>query len=113
MTLSTCSTQPAVSRFGSISTRSDPRCPWRNPFAERFIGNIRRECLDQVVVLNERHLRRILRNYFEHYHRGRCHRSLAMGCPRLARSKDPRTATSSRSREAGGALYRHYERRAA
>jgi transposase InsO family protein len=40
-----------------------PRSPWQNPFAERLIGSIRRECLDHVVVLGEGHLRRILKAY--------------------------------------------------
>ena len=40
-----------------------PRSPWQNPFAERVIGNIRRECLDQVIVLHERHLRGILADH--------------------------------------------------
>ena len=42
-----------------------PRSPWQNPFAERVIGSVRRECLDHVIVLNERHLRRVLGDYFE------------------------------------------------
>src|SRR2546426_9183553 len=44
-----------------------PRAPWQNPFAERLIGSIRRECLDHVIVLNERHLRRLLRAYLAYY----------------------------------------------
>jgi hypothetical protein len=40
-----------------------PRSPWQNPFVERLIGSIRRECLDHVLVLNEAHLRRVLRQY--------------------------------------------------
>ncbi|NCF20987.1 MAG: transposase [Haliea sp.] len=38
-----------------------PRSPWQNPFVERVIGSVRRDCLDHIIVLNERHLRRILR----------------------------------------------------
>jgi transposase InsO family protein len=53
-----------------------PRSPWQNPCAERVIGSIRRECLDHVIVLNERHLKRILRSYFRYYHRSRTHLSL-------------------------------------
>ena len=40
-----------------------PRAPWQNPFVERVIGSIRRECLDQVLILNHAHLRRLLRAY--------------------------------------------------
>jgi putative transposase len=43
--------------------------PWENPFVERLIGSVRRECLDHVLVLNERHLRRVLAGYFAYYHR--------------------------------------------
>ena len=53
-----------------------PRSPWQNPFVERVIGSIRRECLDHVIVLNERHLRRILREYFHYYNTCRTHLSL-------------------------------------
>ncbi len=89
-----------------------PRCPWQNPFAERVIGSIRRECLDHVIVLNERHLRRLLGDYFEHYHRWRCHRSLAMDCPEPRPAQGPEHGEVVEIAEAGG-LYRHYERRAA
>jgi transposase InsO family protein len=41
-----------------------PRSPWPNPYVERLIGSIRRECLDHMVVLHERHLRRLLTEYF-------------------------------------------------
>ncbi len=41
-----------------------PRSPWQNPYAERVIGSIRRECSDHVVVLDERHHKRLLRSYF-------------------------------------------------
>jgi putative transposase len=44
-----------------------PRLPWQNPYAERLIGSIRRDCLDHVIVLNERHLRRILRSNLAYY----------------------------------------------
>ena len=44
-----------------------PWSPWQNPYAERIIGSIRRECLDHVIVLNERHLKRVMSNYFDYY----------------------------------------------
>src|SRR5919198_1391898 len=58
-----------------------PRSPWQNPYVERLIGSIRRECLDHVVVFHERHLTRILASYFTYYHHWRTHLALAMDCP--------------------------------
>jgi putative transposase len=58
-----------------------PRSPWQNPYCERVIGSIRRECLDRVIVLGERHLRRILRDYVEYYHTSRTHLSLDKDAP--------------------------------
>lgn len=58
-----------------------PRSPWQNPYAERLIGSIRRECLNHMIVLNERHLRRILRSYFAYYHESRTHLSLQRNSP--------------------------------
>ena len=52
-----------------------------NPYVERIIGSIRRECLDHVIVLNEEHLRRILRDYFYYYHTCRTHLSLNKDSP--------------------------------
>ncbi|MGH7417290.1 MAG: integrase core domain-containing protein, partial [Candidatus Rokuibacteriota bacterium] len=46
-----------------------PHSPWQNPFVERLIGSVRRECLDHIAVLGERHRRRILAAYFAYYHR--------------------------------------------
>jgi transposase InsO family protein len=89
-----------------------PRSPWQNPFVERVIGSVRRECLDQVLVLDERHLRRLLGDYFEHYHRWRCHRSLAMDCPAPRPVQGPERGHVVEVAEASG-LYRHHERRAA
>jgi len=58
-----------------------PRAPWQNPFAERLIGSIRRECLDHVLVLNERHLRRLLRAYLAYYNTTRPHQALRNDSP--------------------------------
>jgi putative transposase len=58
-----------------------PRSPWQNAFAERLIGSIRRECLDHVVLLNRRHLRRLLKSYFIYYQRSRTHLALDKDAP--------------------------------
>jgi putative transposase len=49
-----------------------PKSPWQSPYVGRLIGSIRRECLDHVIVLHERHLRRLLTEYFQDYHHGVC-----------------------------------------
>ena len=55
--------------------------PWQNAYVERFIGSIRRECLDHVIVLDESGLRRILKSYFDYYERSRTHLSLGKDAP--------------------------------
>ncbi|MDZ4697212.1 MAG: integrase core domain-containing protein [Deltaproteobacteria bacterium] len=55
--------------------------PWPNPYCERVIGSIRRECLKHVIVLGERHLHRILREYVSYYHTARTHLSLGKDAP--------------------------------
>ena len=87
-----------------------PRNPWQNAFAERLIGSIRRECLNHVVVLSRRHLRRLLRSYFVYYHRSRTHLALAKDAPdsRAIMPKGEIIAIP----EVGGLNHR-YERRAA
>jgi transposase InsO family protein len=57
-----------------------PRLPARSPnlnaYAERFVGSVRRECLSRVIPLGEAHLRRLLREYLEHYHSERNHQGI-------------------------------------
>ena len=53
----------------------------QNPYAERVIGSIRRECLDHIIILNERHLKRVLSSYVTYYHGARTHLSLAKDAP--------------------------------
>jgi len=62
-----------VKSFGAKPARTAPRSPWQNGFAGRWIGSVRRELLDHVVVFNERHLRRLLRDYVAYYHDDRTH----------------------------------------
>jgi transposase InsO family protein len=58
-----------------------PASPWQNGYAERLIGSIRRECVDNVIVLGEVHLRRIQRSYARYYNDIRTHRSLDKDAP--------------------------------
>jgi transposase InsO family protein len=72
--------QDRVLGMGIREVRTAPRSPWQNPFVERLIGSIRRDCLNHVIVLNEKHLRRILKTYISYYHESRTHLSLEKGC---------------------------------
>ena len=58
-----------------------PRSPWQSPYVERLIGSICRECLDHVIVFNERHLKRLLGSYVSYYLAVRTHLSLEKQCP--------------------------------
>ena len=67
------------------------RSPWQNPYVERMIGSIRRECLDHLVVLNERQLRRILSEYIAYYNKVRPHQSLDGNPPEPGEVEPPAT----------------------
>lgn len=70
-----------IQALGIKEVITTPRSPWQNAFVERLIGSIRRECLDHVVVLNRRHLTRLLKKYFAYYHGSRTHLALAKDAP--------------------------------
>jgi transposase InsO family protein len=89
-----------------------PHSPWQNPFAERLIGSIRRECLNHVLVLGEQHLRRILARYFSYYHRARTHLSLDKDAPNGRPIEPPAPGAIVPIPEVGG-LHHRYVRRAA
>jgi transposase InsO family protein len=89
-----------------------PRSPWQNPYCERVIGSIRRECLNHVIVLNEEHLHRILTEYFDYYHNSRCHLSLDRNSPIPRRLEPPSEGEVIAIPQVGG-LHHRYTRRAA
>ena len=60
---------------------TSPRSPWQNGYAERLIGSIRRECIDHIVVVGERHLRHVLLSYMNYYNETRTHLSLDKDAP--------------------------------
>ena len=104
--------QRRIRSLGIDEVITAARSPWQNPYVERIIGSIRRDCLDHVIVLNERHLRRILREYFTYYHTSRTHLSL---------NKDPPESRAVESVVSGnivalprvGGLHHRYTRIAA
>ena len=63
--------------MGSLPLRSAFRSPWQNGIAEHWVGNCRRDLLDHVIVLNERHLKRLMAEYVRYYLEDRTHLGLA------------------------------------
>ena len=104
--------QQRIKHMGIEEVKIAPRSPWQNPYCERVIGSIRRECLNDVIVLNAQHLQRLLRSYVEYYHTWRTHRSLAMDAPDPRVMQPPEIGPMRKLPEVGG-LHHHYERIAA
>src|SRR6202158_2225815 len=101
-----------VAAMGIAEVVTAPRSPWQNAYVERVIGSIRRECLDQVVIFNERHLQRVLSSYVDYYHRKRTHLSLKKDCPDPRPIRQPRSGRVMVIPQVGG-LHHRYERLAA
>ncbi len=101
-----------VSSMGIEEVKTAPRSPWQNCYAERLIGSIRRNCLDHVIVINERHLGRILKEYFQYYHLSRTHLSLEKDCP-VPRAVEPPEIGKVIALPQVGGLHHRYTRMAA
>ena len=86
--------------------------PGQSPFVERLIGSIRCECLEHVLVLSERHRRRLRTAYFASYHRARPHLALEKDAPDGRRIEPPELGAIIPIPEVGG-LHHRYIRRAA
>jgi transposase InsO family protein len=89
-----------------------PRSPWQNAYAERLIGSIRRECLDHIIIINERGLRRALAAYIEYYLKSRTHVALNKDAP-VSRSVAAPGDGEIVAIPCLGGLHHRYERRAA
>ena len=89
-----------------------PRSPWQNAYVERLIGSIRRDCLDHVLVFNERALRRVLKSYFDYYEKSRTHLGLEKDAPIPRPVQPPSLGRVIEIPQVSG-LHHRYERRAA
>ena len=101
-----------VREIGIPEVLTAPRAPWQNPYAERFIGSLRRECLDHIIVFNEASLRRILKAYFNYYEHSRTHLALEKDAPSARAIQPPELGLVVELPQVGG-LHHRYERRAA
>jgi transposase InsO family protein len=71
----------AIKSFGIEPKRTSFQSPWQNGVGERFVGSCRRDLLDHVIVLNERHLKRLMNEFIHYYHEDRTHVGLAKQTP--------------------------------
>jgi hypothetical protein len=97
-------------QWGSRKSSRRHAHPWQNAYVECVIGSIRRECLDHLVIFNERHLRRVLASNIDYCLRTRTHLSLDKDCP------DPHPIMPRRIGKVVailGGLHNRYERLAA
>jgi putative transposase len=102
----------AVKGIGVQEIVMAPRSPWQNAYVERFIGSVRRECLDHVIILTAAGLRRVLTEYIAYYTRTRTHLGLNKDAP-VTRPVASSTAGCVIAVPAVGGLHHRYERRAA
>ncbi len=87
--------------------RTPVRAPVANAYAERFVQTVRRECLDWVLIGGQRHLRRVLVAYLDHYHAERPHRGLGLRPPDLPTDR-PSTGQIERRDRLSGLIHEHY-----
>jgi transposase InsO family protein len=94
--------------------RTSVQSPWQNGTAERWVGSCRRELLDHVIAMDERHLLRLIRDYVDYYHHDRIHDALKKDAP-TERPVQHRPATTARviSSARLGGLHHRYDWRAA
>jgi transposase InsO family protein len=98
-----------VKSFGIEPKRTSFRSPWQNDVAERLVGNCRRDLLDHVIVVNERLLRRIMKEYVHCYHEDRTHLALAKGTPGGREEADVTEAASIAVMTRLGGLHHRYD----
>ncbi len=100
-----------VDHLGIQQLRIAPRSPWQNGFAERWVGTLRRELLDHVIVLGERHLLRLVRQHVAYYNSDRPHMSLGGDSPGT-RDVEPPAAGKIVTVPRVGGLHHRYSRAA-
>jgi transposase InsO family protein len=100
-----------VNNLGIRQLRIAPRSPWQNGYAERWIGTLRRQLLDHVIVLGERHLLRLVRQHVAYYNDDRPHMSLRGDAP-ASRAVEPPSAGRVVALARVGGLHHRYSRAA-
>ena len=99
--------------MGIEEVLTGPRSPWQNPYVERLVGSVRRDCLDHVIAVNEQHVRRIRGRYFDYYRRSRTHLSLEKDSSEHRQVEPPELGDVIELPQVGGLHHRNTRRRAA
>jgi len=103
-----------IKNMGITEVKTAPRSPWQNPFVERLIGSIRRDCLDHVIILDENHLRRVVVEYLDYYHEDRTHLGLDKDTPSIRPiQKSPKKGKVIAFPRLGGLHHRYEWKKAA
>ena len=92
--------------------RTPVRAPNANAFAERWVRSVREECLDQLLIVGERHLQRVLMTYVDYYNHARPHQGLDQECPASLVRSMARDGPVERRDILGGILHDYYRRAA-
>jgi len=97
---------------GIRTIRTPIRAPRANAFAERFVGTMRRECLDRMLIFGRHHLEQVLATYVAHYNQHRPHRSLNQRAPLTVETspvsiRDPDPARLRRTDKLGGLIHEY------
>ena len=98
-----------VDGLGLTQVKTAFRSPWQNPFAERWIGGLRRDCLDHVIAVNERQLRRVITSYVRYFHEDRTHLGLEKDTP-IPRGGEPPSRGEILAFPRVGGLHHRYSR---
>jgi transposase InsO family protein len=92
--------------------RTGFQAPWENAYTERVIGTIRRECLDEIIILNENHLRKVIREFIDYYHTARTHQSLNDNAPFPRKIETPEKGKIKSVAFLGGLQHRYFRQAA-
>jgi len=98
----------AIESTGANVRRTPPHCPRTNAIAERWVRSARAEAFDRLLVIGERHLRRILKEFVEHYNAERPHRSLGLSPPIAAIASTELTGPVVRHDRLGGLIHEYW-----
>lgn len=102
-----------IVNMGIKEVRTAKGSPWQNPFIERIIGSIRRECTDHIIPLNQRHLQQTLKAYQTYYNESRCHLGLGKDSPEPREIESPEKGAKIIAIPQVRGLHHRYTRRAA